>query len=224
MRAKSDFTRGSLPYLRRARRRPGSWIDFTPVIVAESLRGRRLVGRLFRGTEIKEGLLEVCRRHGVRAGEVRAVGMLDGVTLASYDPRARRWRPGRRFEDSFRIVSLSGNVSLAAGVLALQLEASVSRERDNGVEVLGGHLEAGKVFAVEFVVDAFDDLVLHRETDGDTGLALWSAPVVSQGRPGGTGSPSAQGDPATVEEAPAAVSVPRFEAPAQVKWEEVVAA
>lgn len=179
------------------------------MIVAESLRGRRLVGRLFRGTEIKEGLLEVCRRHGVRAGEVRAIGMLDGVTLVSYDPRARRWRPGRHFEDAFRIVSLSGNISLAEGGLALHLEVSVSRERDNGVEVLGGHLEAGRVFAVEFVVDAFDDLVLHRETDGDTGLALWSAPVVSQSRD---------------EEAPAAASEPRFEAPAQVKWEHVVAA
>src|SRR5581483_6516349 len=147
------------------------------MIVAESRRGRRLVGRLDRGTDVLESLLDVCRAHAVRSGELRAIGELEQVTLSEYDQRGRAWKPPRQFTSPVEIVHLGGNVSEKDGKLFLNAYASVSRQRDNGIELLGGHLVAGRVFSVEFVIEVFDDLLLRRAMDASTGLPLWNAAV-----------------------------------------------
>jgi predicted DNA-binding protein with PD1-like motif len=180
------------------------------VIVAESRRGRRLVGRLDKGSDVLEGLAEVCRTHQVRAAEVRAVGSVAEVVLCEYDQRARQHRAGRRFDAQFEIVSLGGNISEKDGKLFVHAKCSLSRERDNGIELVGGQLVSGRVFAVEFVIDVFDDLILRRGPDGQTGLSLWRE-AISLGDPGET--------PAAAEPK----HVP-FDAPAKTSWEDVVAA
>jgi uncharacterized protein len=179
------------------------------VIVAESRRGRRLVGRLDKGSDVLEGLAEACRTHQVRAAEVRAVGALEQVVLCEYDQRARQLRASRRFDAQFEIVSLTGNISEKDGKLFVHAKCSLSRERDNGIELVGGQLVSGRVFALEFVIDAFDDLILRRSPDAQTGLSLWREAI-------SLGSPAP-------EEAPQMAHVP-FEAPAQTNWSDVVAA
>jgi uncharacterized protein len=176
------------------------------MIVAESRRGRRLVGRLDKGSDVLEGLAEVCRQHSVRTAEVRAIGSLDQVVLAEYDQRARQYRPSRRFDAQFEIVSFLGNVSEKDGKLFVHARVGVSRERDNGIELLGGHMLSGRAFALEFVVDAFDDLVLRRSLDAQTGLTLWRE-AISLDAPDNT------------EKQP----VP-FDAPAKTTWNDVVSA
>ena len=54
------------------------------MIVAESRRTRRLVGRLDKGVDVLEGLAEVCRLHRVRSAEVRAQGAFDEA-LTEFD-------------------------------------------------------------------------------------------------------------------------------------------
>src|SRR5262249_12650532 len=78
------------------------------------------------------------------------------------------------------------------------------RERDNGVEILGGHLVSARVYSAEYVVETFDDLILRRTQDAPSGLLLWT-------------------DAIPLPDAPAPVSVP---APAPVpdgpvSWAEV---
>ena len=175
------------------------------MIVAESRRGRRLVGRLDKGTDLLEGLAEVCRARDVRAGEVRAIGSVDQVVLAEYDQRARQYRPTRRFDAQFEIVSLSGNVSEKDGKLFVHAHIGLSRERDNGIELIGGHMISGRVYAVEFVIEVFDDLILRRAADAQTGLSLWREAITIDAPAG------------------AAAHVP-FEAPARTSWQDVVAA
>src|SRR5436305_1882445 len=102
------------------------------MLVAESRRGRRLVGRLDRGIDVLEGLAEVCRLHAVRTAEVRAVGSLEQAVVAEFDQRARTQRAPRRFDAPFEIVSLYGNASERDGKLHLRLGVTLSRERDNG--------------------------------------------------------------------------------------------
>lgn len=177
------------------------------MIVAESTRTRRLVGRLDRGADLLEQLAEVCRAHGVRAGEIRAVGALEEVVVGEWDQRARALKPPRRFAAPFEIVTLSGTVGDREGRPSVQAWVSLSRERDNGVELLGGRLVAGRVFACEFVLDAFDDLRLGRALDPSTGLTLWE--------------PSAA-PPA--DAAAASTPAPTFDAPARTSWTEVMAA
>jgi predicted DNA-binding protein with PD1-like motif len=189
------------------------------MLVAESRLGRRLIGRLDRGTDLLEGLAEVCRTHGVRAGELRALGALEQAVVGEYDQRTRAPRPPRRFDAQFEIVSLYGNVSEREGKLFVRAGVTLSRERDNGIELIGGQLVSGRVFAVEFVIETFDDLILRRMADAATGLPLWREAV----------SLATPGAPAPVA-APAPAAIP-FEAPARGRvvdekpsWQDVVAA
>src|SRR5262249_48824538 len=149
------------------------------VILTESRSGRRIVGRLDRGASLHDALLDVCRQRGVRTGEVRAVGSLESVEVAEYDQARRAWKPGRSFAGGMEILSLSGNVSERGGQLVLHAPAALMRERDNGVEVLGGPVLAARVFALEFVIDAFDDLLLRRGLDAATGLPLWNEAIAA---------------------------------------------
>jgi predicted DNA-binding protein with PD1-like motif len=147
------------------------------MFVAESRRGRRLVGRLDRGVDVLEGLAAVCRLRKVRSAEVRASGALEGATLGEWDQRARVMKAPRRIDAQLELLGLHGTVSERDGKLVVQARASVSRERDNGIELLGGQLLAGRVFSVEFVLEVFDDLLLRRAPDANTGLPLWREAV-----------------------------------------------
>jgi predicted DNA-binding protein with PD1-like motif len=124
--------------------------------------------------DLLESLAVVCRQRSVRCGELRALGALEGVELVEYDQRAKQYRQTRRFECALEILNLTGNVSEKGGDLALHAHITVMRERDNGIEVMGGHLVRARVFACEFVIESFDDVILRRGADEATGLALWT--------------------------------------------------
>jgi predicted DNA-binding protein with PD1-like motif len=181
------------------------------VIVAESTRTRRLVGRLDRGSDLVSQLAEACRTHRVRAGEVRAAGALEEAIVAEWDQQARNLRAPRRFAGAFEILSLAATVGERDGQPSLQAWATLSRDRDNGIEIVGGRLVAARVFACEFVIDAFDDVALPRMLDAATGLMLWQPSATHPIEP-------ADG---AVTEPP---SPPSFEAPARTSWSDVVAA
>ena len=168
------------------------------------------MGRLDKGSDVLEGLAEVCRTHQVRAAEVRAVGALEQVVLCEYDQRARQHKAGRRFDAQFEIVSLGGNISERDGKLFVHAKVSLSRERDNGIELVGGQLVSGRVFAVEFVIDVFDDLILRRAPDAQTGLQLWREAI-------------SLAAPVEAAADPEPKHVP-FDAPAKTSWDDVVTA
>jgi predicted DNA-binding protein with PD1-like motif len=153
--------------------------------------GRRLVGRLDRGVEALEALVEVCRERRVRTAEVRARGALESAQVAEFDQQGRVLKAARRFDSPIEVVQLLGHVSERAGRLHVEAHVSLSRERDNGVELLGGRLVAGRVFALEFVIDAFDDLLLRRGLDAKTGLEQWSEAIALE-PPGSPDSPHSE--------------------------------
>ena len=170
--------------------------------VAESTRTRHLVGRLDRGADILIQLVEVCRAWRVHAGALRAVGSLEDAVVGSWDQHARAPSTPRRFAAPVELLALEATISEVNGAPTLHAFASLSRSGDNGIELLGGRLVSGKVFACEFVIDAFDDLIAPATLDANTGLQLWQPRE-------------------TVEaEAPS----PSFEAPAKTSWSDVVAA
>ncbi len=123
------------------------------------------------------GLLQVCKDRQISTCEVRALGSLETVELAEYDQATKTWKPARKFAGGFEVLNLTGNVSEKDGQLALHVHASLMRDRDSGVEMLGGHVVAGRIFALEFVLETFDDLLLRRGVDEMTGLTLWREAV-----------------------------------------------
>jgi predicted DNA-binding protein with PD1-like motif len=147
------------------------------VIVAESFRGRRFVGRLDRGVDLFGSLLQLCRERHITTCELRAIGSLEAVELSDYDQAGKAWRPARKFSGGFELLQLTGNVSEKDGQLTVHAHASLMRDRDTGIELLGGHVVAARVFAVEFVLECFDDVLLRRANDDATGLTLWREAV-----------------------------------------------
>ncbi len=178
------------------------------MIVAESRRGRRIVGRLDRGVELLESIADVCRKRRIRCGEIRALGALEAVELVEYDQREKQYRQPRRFQCALEILNLTGNVSERAGEIAVHAHITVMRDRDNGIEVMGGHLLRARVFACEFVIESFDDVLLRRSLDEPTGLQLWNEKYEEGAR--AAAEPESSAVPETAATAPAA-RMPSFE-------------
>lgn len=159
------------------------------MITVASHECRTILGRLDKGADLIDGLLEVCRQRQVRTGTVVALGALQAVEVAHYDTAHKRYRPGRKLEGPLEILSAVGNVSEREGELALHLHITLSREGDNGIEVLGGHVISGEVFACEFSLTALDDVMLRRGQDRATGLPLWKHGFEREDAPAG-GTPA----------------------------------
>ena len=120
-------------------------------------------------------VLEFCREHGVTAAELRAIGSFETVEVTEYDQAAHAWKASRKLAGGCEILSLVGNVSERGHQPVFHAHVTVMRDTDNGIQVLGGHLVSARVFAVEIVIETFEALVLRRDVDSGTGLALWSS-------------------------------------------------
>jgi predicted DNA-binding protein with PD1-like motif len=123
----------------------------------ESRSLRRVIGSLRRGEDLVPGLLAACAAHKVRAGVIQAQGALERVELATLDLGTGRFRAGRALE-GVELVSMRGHLAVADDELDLSAKVLVARDR----ETIAGHLVAARVFAVEYVIEAWDDLVLTR--------------------------------------------------------------
>jgi len=139
------------------------------MFVLESKTQRRILARLEQGEELVASLVKLAEEEGIGAAWIRGVGTLEWVELDRHDQGLRRAEPPQRFSAPCEILSLEG--SLAGG--APMLHVTLSRRTDNGVEVLGGRLTAGRVFSVELYLECFDDLALSRAKDRTTGLDVW---------------------------------------------------
>jgi predicted DNA-binding protein with PD1-like motif len=146
------------------------------MLSTESRRGRRILARIDRGHDLFEAIRTLCQRHGVRCGEVRGAGTLELAELVAFDQAERRWKPGRVVSGGggLQLLHLVGNLTEERGALSVQLHATLMRERDTGVEVTGGALRRATAYAVELVIESFDDVIVRRLADAQSGLSLWS--------------------------------------------------
>jgi len=183
------------------------------MITVASHECRTILGRLDKGADLIDGLLEVCRQRQVRTGTVVALGALQAVEVVHYDTAHKRYRPGHKLQGPLEILSAVGNVSERDGELALHLHVTLSRDGDNGIEVLGGHVISGEVFACEFSLTALDDVMLRRGQDRATGLPLWKhgferEDAPAEGTPAQAMGQVSSGSSGAVKAAPAAPSSP----------------
>jgi predicted DNA-binding protein with PD1-like motif len=156
------------------------------MIVFEPNRTRRIVGRLERGESVLDALAEVALHRGISSAWFQATGPLESAELAVFDVETRRYSLPKRV-GACTAVQITGNLSRLGGLPFAHAHALVAPARPDGAEgaaagvaipatvgaLLGGELRAGIAFAVEFVIEAYDDLVLERFPDDATGLPLW---------------------------------------------------
>lgn len=207
-----------------------------------SRKGRLILGRLDRGDDLEEALLKVCSESSVRCGELRLLGALSHVELCAYDQKKLSYSPSRKFSGNLEILTILGNVSEKNGVRSLHLHATLARDTDNGIEVIGGHLLSGKVFAVEYTIQTCEDLILRRSMDEKTGLSLWTEKIEFPAADNQVDSPDAVVHPPTTakevkESEPKAETTPKSETKAtterkkpadskegEVSWDDVLSA
>lgn len=139
-------------------------------LVEESHHLRCIMGQLTRGEDLCKGLVDVCQQRSVRCARVEARGVLSEVDLACYDAEGRGMGKARRFRGAMQLLTCTGVVTELDGQLHLELSLVLARQRDNGLEVLGGVCPAGRVVSCQFVIEAHDDLILRQGLDRSTGL------------------------------------------------------
>ncbi len=131
---------------------------------------RVLLGRLERGDDLLEALTDLCRRQGVSAGTVQAIGAVEHAAIGFYDQRAGRYESISLLEE-LEIASLLGNVSLKDGEPLVHAHVVLA---DATGLCRGGHLLPGtSVFACEFTLRVLEGPALERTLDEATGLPLW---------------------------------------------------
>ncbi|NOZ86256.1 MAG: DUF296 domain-containing protein [Deltaproteobacteria bacterium] len=143
------------------------------MVVFESNKGRRIIGRLERGDNLLESLLTTCEKFDVKAGFIRGLGAFETAELTEYDIEKGDYRPPFRLEGLHELLMLNGNVSFKEGRPFLHLHALLSSVKPGACTVYGGHLLSATVFACEFEIVTSDDVELVRKADTATGLSLW---------------------------------------------------
>ncbi len=143
------------------------------VFSVQARASRHIVGRVFRGRTLQEALRDLVDEHNLQTAWLSALGAFEWIDLTEYSQADQKYEEPHRFERC-ELLAMQGNLSERDGEPFWHLHATVSlREGDRDV-TYGGHVVDAAVFALEFRIDCFDDLVLSRGHDDATGLHLWS--------------------------------------------------
>ena len=139
----------------------------------EARPSRHVVGRVARGSGLRDALRSLVDEHRLRTAWVSAIGAFEWIELTEYNQTDRRYEEAHRFERC-ELLSMQGNLSERDGEPFWHLHATVSLREDDRDVTYGGHVVDGSVFALELRIDCFDELELKRAHDQATGLQLWA--------------------------------------------------
>ncbi|MDD4871571.1 MAG: DUF296 domain-containing protein [Kiritimatiellae bacterium] len=132
--------------------------------------GEIFLGKLSFGCDLLEGLTNVCIERNVKLGRVEAIGAVQSARVGFYNQQNRTYQ-FISLDYPLEITHLAGNVSLKGGNSFVHAHVTLSDEKG---KAYGGHLASGtKVFACEFVLEAFNGPRFERGFDNETGLPLW---------------------------------------------------
>lgn len=196
------------------------------MIAFESIRGRRIVGRIEHGESLFNALASVVREHNIRSGWISATGAFVSAEFQSFDPTTRAYVNARPV-DACDVVHLTGSVTEEGGNASFSLHAIVVR-KENGQSVMaGGKLRAAVAQACEFFIECVDDLELERGWDSASGLSLWRAAanrrsVVPAGREAWATRPQTKTEAHDDDDAPMSWGVATASAERAVAAEKVV--
>ncbi len=144
------------------------------MIAFESVRGRRIIGRLSHGEDVFAALAAVAREQHITTGWISATGALLSAEFQSFDASTRGYVNSRPIE-ACDVLHLNGSITPENGIPSFSLHAVVSRKENGAFVVQGGKLRAAVSLACEFIIECVDDLEIERGWDGESGMSLWRA-------------------------------------------------
>ncbi|MBW2988089.1 DNA-binding protein [Candidatus Woesearchaeota archaeon] len=99
--------------------------------------------RLDKGEELIAKLKEFCIQHNLRLGLIIGLGAAHRVVLANYNPSTKHYSE-QKFEGSFEIAMLNGNISEMNGEPYLHIHATIA---DPSFKTYSGHLKEAVISA-----------------------------------------------------------------------------
>lgn len=139
---------------------------------------RVYMGTLTDGADLHGALTTVAHRLDVGAATVDLLGGLTAATLTAYDFARRVRGAPRTLTGALEIVSGHGTISRLDG--APHVHVHVVLAPADGAPLVGGHLAAATVFAVEFTLTCYDGAPVARRPHPGTGLQLWALPPLEE--------------------------------------------
>ena len=137
--------------------------------------GERMQGilvKLVPGEEILTCLKALARRLDIPSAFVTGLGAVNDVTLALYDPAARRYYETRLLED-LEVATMTGNLSWLGDEPIVHLHGVVSRA---DCTTAAGHIMRGFVSATLEVMLQVGEQRVERRPDAAIGLNLLHLP------------------------------------------------
>src|SRR5207244_640400 len=105
-----------------------------------------------RGESLIESLVGIAREHDIWAATLSGHGALQSITIEGYDPRVKAYGDRKAFAGSMELLSLSGHMLHNPADPLVQLHVTLSRQTDNGLQVLGGRVLDAQAIAVDLTV------------------------------------------------------------------------
>lgn len=131
--------------------------------------GRCFLVRLDHGTDIIKQISDLMDKEKIESATFWAIGALTEARIAYYDQASHEYKT-ISVNEPVEMVSFAGNVTLRDGKPFIHAHAALAFSDGKAV---GGHLTAGRVFAVEVFMQELFGEPLIREHDSATGLYLW---------------------------------------------------
>jgi len=123
------------------------------------------------GEDWRGGIEAFAREHGVEAAFFQGLGAVEDAEIWYYHQDRGEYEPVA-FDEHLEVSACVGNVSLLDGDVFAHTHAVLGRPDG---ETVSGHLNAGRVFAGELYLRAFEE-PLVREHHAATDLDLWLHP------------------------------------------------
>ncbi|KJS14804.1 MAG: hypothetical protein VR69_16120 [Peptococcaceae bacterium BRH_c4b] len=136
-------------------------------------RGRTLIGRLPKGSDLMAEINRLCHEENIRLGKVQAIGAVSKAMVGFFLQESREYF-SLEFDYYLEIISLQGNISIKDGVPFTHAHIALM---NNEGKMIGGHLiEGTEVFSCEYIINEYmpeEDKTFHRVLDEETGLFMW---------------------------------------------------
>jgi predicted DNA-binding protein with PD1-like motif len=149
-------------------------------VAAEGKTGRMLAIRLSRGTDLVQGVIDACKKYGIRSGGITAmIGSLAAgaqYLYIAYDEKAKTgagFTEMQTINSPVEVLSAQGIICDKGDDLYIHLHAVLV---DVDGKIIGGHIQRGyhcyALNTLEVIVQEIENVVIGRELAEDSGYTV----------------------------------------------------